>query len=244
MEYTAVPDRYRATPFTTCVTPDRAGIICGARSSRPSDVVLILSGRPPGISSPKGRIWLENFPMTKEIAGASMTCAAILVSVGFLLSAEQSGAGRPTKGTEQEQTSKSTPDNWQKMKDCAVQAEKAVAERNRRSTSFEGNGSDWWSNHYSPKYNRCFLKAEFLVVGKDGVKGGPMFYASLIDAFEQVDLASSASGPSAQSLCRNEEDPKGCERGAAIVWSGACKIEGEQIDCAKARQFIDEHTKN
>jgi hypothetical protein len=183
--------------------------------------------------------------MTKEIAGASMTCAAILLGAGCLFSAEQSSSGQPTKSAEQKQTSKSKPDNWQKMKDCAAQAEKAMEERNRRSVSFGGHGSDGWSNHYSPKYNRCFLKAEYmLVAAKDAVKGGPSFYAYLIDAFEQVDLASSATGPSARFLCRDEEDPKECEGRAAILWNSACKIDGEEIDCAKAKQFIDEHMKN
>jgi hypothetical protein len=182
--------------------------------------------------------------MTKEIAGASMTCAAVLLGAGLLFSAEQSSPGQPTKNTVQKQTSKSTPDNWQKMKDCAAQAEKAMAERDRRSISFGGRASDAWSNHYSPKYNRCFLKAEYLVAAKDTVKGGPGFYIYLMDAFEQVDLASSASGVSAEFLCRNEEDAKECERGAAIVWNSLCRIEGEQIGCAKAKQFIDEHMKN
>ena len=182
--------------------------------------------------------------MTKETAGATMACAAILLSAGFLFSAEQSSPRPPTKSTEQKQASKSPPDHWQKMQDCAAQAEKAMAERDRRSISFGGHGSDTWSNHYSPKYNHCFLKAEYLAAAKDTVKGGPTFYAYLIDAFEHVDLASSATGPSAQFLCRNEQDPKECERGAAIVWDGACRIEGEQTGCARAKQFIDEHMKD
>jgi hypothetical protein len=187
---------------------------------------------------------LGNVPMTEEIVGLGTACATILLSASFVLSAQQSSSARPAKSSEQKQTSKSTPDNWQKMKDCSAQAEKAMAERDRRSISFGGHGSDGWSDHYSPKYNRCFVRAEYVVAVKDRVKGGPMFYTYLIDAFEQVNLASSASGPSAQLLCRNEEDPKECERGAAIVWNSTCNIEDEKVECAKAKQFIDEHMKN
>jgi hypothetical protein len=130
------------------------------------------------------------------------------------------------------------------MKECAAQAEKAMAERDRRSISFGGHGSDGSTNHYSPKYNRCFVKVEYLEAPKNTIKGAPMFRTYLMDAFEQANLASSASGPTAQFLCRNEEDPKECEKIAAIVWDGACNIEGDKIDCAKAQQFIEEHMKN
>jgi hypothetical protein len=65
-----------------------------------------------------------------------------------------------------------------------------------------------------------------------------------MDAFEQANLASSARGPTAQFLCRNEEDPKECERAADAVWNLACEIGGNKVDCAKAQQFIDEHMKN
>ena len=87
------------------------------------------------------------------------------------------------------------------------------------------------------------MKVGYFLAPKDTVKG-PMFSTYLMDAFEQVNLAGSATGPSAELLCRNEEDPKECERGAAVFWNIVCNIEGEQIDCAKAKQFIDEHMKN
>jgi hypothetical protein len=182
--------------------------------------------------------------MTKAIVGSSMICAAIVLSASLLFSAQQSSPTPPTKSTGQKQTTKPPPDNWQKMKDCAAQAEKAITDRDRRSVSFGGHGSDGSTNHYSPKYNRCFVKVEYVVATKDNIKGGPMFRTYLMDAFEQANLASSAGGPSAQFLCRNEEDPKECERGAAIIWASACEIDGDKIDCAKTQQFIDEHMKN
>ncbi len=71
------------------------------------------------------------------------------------------------------------------MKDCAEQAAKAIAERDRRTISLGAHAADGWINHYSPKYNRCFLKAEYIATTKE-MKGGPFLRINLIDAFEQA----------------------------------------------------------
>jgi hypothetical protein len=99
--------------------------------------------------------------MTKETVESSVICAAILLSAGLLLSAQQSTSEPSTKSISQKQTSKSPLDNWQKMKDCAAQAEKAIAERNRRSISLGGHGSDGSTNH--PSRLLAFLFLAFLV---------------------------------------------------------------------------------
>src|ERR1700736_2141086 len=110
-----------------------------------------------------------NSPTRSGTLVVCMKCATIFLCVaGSMLRAQQSSS-RP----QQKNTTKATTDNWQKMKDCAAEAEKAIAERDRRSLSFGGHGSDEWSNHYSPKYNRCFVKVGYLVAAKDSVKGGP-----------------------------------------------------------------------
>jgi hypothetical protein len=184
---------------------------------------------------------LENYPMTKILAGASVTCVVALLNASLVFSAEQLSPGTPPKTTEQKQTPKAAPDNWVKMKDCAEQAVKALAERDRRIVLLGGHASDGWSNHYSPKYNRCVLKAEYIAASKD-MKGGPFLNIILIDAFELANLTTAKSGPSAEVLCSYEQDPKGCERVAASFW--ACDIEGEKSDCLKATQFIDEHMKD
>jgi len=130
------------------------------------------------------------------------------------------------------------------MKECAAQAEKVVAERDRRSVAFGGHGSDGWSNHFSPKYNRCFVKLQYLTAAKDAIKGSPNLHTYLMDAFERTDIAIAASGPSAELQCRNDENPKECEKGALIMWEIACRIDGEQADCKMAQQFIDERMRN
>ena len=114
-------------------------------------------------------------------------------------------------------------DAWQKSKECANQAEKVMADNDRRATAMGLPGSAGWTNHYSPKYDKCFVSAEY--VNKDGGigKNGPMFTTSLIDAFERSFLATSASvGPT----------------------EGLCQIDHKPVACAKAEDFIAERMKN
>ena len=134
-------------------------------------------------------------------------------------------------------------DTWQKSKECAAQAEKVMAERTRALT-ISGSRDIEWSNHYSPKYNRCFLKIEWMQDDKVAVKGGPMFYMFLLDAFERTTLANSADGPPVEAVCRYDDNPKECEQRAAFVWKLACQIEDQKSDCSNAREFIADHMKN
>lgn len=51
------------------------------------------------------------------------------------------------------------PDTWQKSKECAAQTEKVVAGWFKHP--------DDWQNHYSPKYDKCFVSLCFLSVSSD-----------------------------------------------------------------------------
>ena len=125
-----------------------------------------------------------------------------------------------------------------------------MAERDRRSIALGGQGAAEWSNHYSPKYTRCFVKAAYM----GSVKGGPIFRFMLIDAFERGILATSAGGgssgrpfPIASAIeisCRSEEKPAECKEAAAMDWELACRIDGQAANCEKADDFITEHMKN
>ena len=110
-------------------------------------------------------------------------------------------------------------DTWQRSKECASQAEKIMTELGRR-----GDGPTHWENHYSPKYDRCFVSANYMLHVKDGGgKDAPMFSTQLIDAFERSVLANSAAfGPT----------------------DGLCDIDDKPTTCAKAATFISEHMKN
>jgi hypothetical protein len=107
-------------------------------------------------------------------------------------------------------------DNWQKMKDCAVQAEKVgpgEADVNKGS----------YSNHYSPKYNRCYLRISWLIKQGDEVSGQGL---RLVDAFEHntIALYQISVGPS-------ESKP-------------VCFVDVGQVDCSAAKDFISEHMRN
>jgi hypothetical protein len=165
----------------------------------------------------------------------------LAVLVG-LLSVAGLFAQTPTKKTSPAQPKS---DTWERSKECAAQAGKVVAERNNHSILSGGHGADFWSNHYSPKYTRCFVQVDYFVDLKYGVKSGPLHYTYLDDAFERVGIAESADGGvSPQFLCRNEQNPKECEKHAASLWEFACKIEDHKTDCATAKDFIAEHMKN
>jgi hypothetical protein len=121
-------------------------------------------------------------------------------------------AQQPLKKTEPK------PDNWQKTKECAAQSEKVIAERKNMDHST-------WENHYSPKYNRCFLAILDILSTVDGAgKDFSKYQWQLLDAFERSDVAAAQwDGP---------------------TYPGGCRIEGKQIDCATAKNFINEHLKN
>jgi len=69
------------------------------------------------------------------------------------------------------------PDTWQRSKECAVQAEKLVAEWDRDNAA-RGFPKTIWTNHYSPKYSRCFIEAHDSTTR-----------SSLTDAFERSTVA-------------------------------------------------------
>src|SRR5215475_13014923 len=70
--------------------------------------------------------------------------------------------------------------NWEKMKDCTARADKVVA---AELQSLGHTGAYNSSNHYSPKYNRCYVR--FQIVEKNPAR----VYTRLIDAFEGDDVA-------------------------------------------------------
>ncbi|HEY6345103.1 MAG TPA: hypothetical protein VIY49_26700 [Bryobacteraceae bacterium] len=160
--------------------------------------------------------------------GAAVALIITATAVSFGQTATQKAPTAPPK-----------PDTWERSKECAAQAEKVVADRDRRTAAFGGHSADW-TNHYSPKYNRCFVTVLYMADPKTAVKGAPVFNSFLIDAFERSSVASSACCGSPEILCHSGEDAESCRR----IWQSACKIEDQETDCEKAKQFIEEHMKN
>jgi hypothetical protein len=111
----------------------------------------------------------------------------------------------------------SKPDTWQKSKECADQAAKVINDWD--------DASVFWQNHYSPKYNQCFLLISRQIELKDWI--GPVLKDTLYDAFERSALATSIASPvppQVAALCSTDDDPK--------------------ADCKTAADFITEHLKN
>jgi hypothetical protein len=147
-------------------------------------------------------------------------------------------------GQPQKKSAPVKTDTWQKSKECSVQAEKVMANLDQQSVARGGTPASSWTNHYSPKYNRCFIRGEYLLDAKSTVKGGPFAYARLLDAFERSALAVTAYGLSSHLACRSESNPDECEQSAALAWKIFCKIDDEDVDHATAEAFITEHMKN
>jgi hypothetical protein len=115
-------------------------------------------------------------------------------------------------------------DNWQRSKECADQAEKVVPSWAART----GTAPATWSNHYSPKYNRCFIA----IINVTELQ---LFSTVLLDAFERSSVAFSKElkciGPCSESL----------QRESRYV---SCTIGDKTVGCDEAKSFISEHMKN
>ena len=117
-------------------------------------------------------------------------------------------------------------DSWTRSRQCAEQAERVAKREEQSSDTFIVIMG--WSNHYSPKFQRCFVQVTYL--NKDA-KANPklkLIMHSLFDAFENREIASytDASTPDA---------------------AGACAVlEGVEsmFDCAAARRFVKERMSN
>jgi hypothetical protein len=136
------------------------------------------------------------------------------------------------------------PDTWERSKECAAQAEKMMSARDAQIVAEGGTPATIWSNHYSLKYNRCFVEAYYGFTSKAYVKGGPMTHTVLIDAFERSGVAAAATGLEPEIACRGEDKSDECLSIARMVWKGACTTDGAESTCEAAEQFIKEHMKN
>ncbi len=126
----------------------------------------------------------------------------------------QAVAQTPAKKTPAAHTK---PDTWRKSKECADQAEKVITDWD--------DASVFWRNHYSPKYDRCFLHISRLIDIKDCI--GSVHKDTLYDALERSTLATSISSPVPPQVapsCSTDDDAK--------------------ADCKTAADYITEHMKN
>jgi hypothetical protein len=185
-----------------------------------------------------------NDSQMKQLAFLVAACFIAVATLLFGQTAKKAAPGRlPEK-----------PDTWQRSKECATQAEKMIAARDLRSVSFGGPRVASWTNHYSPKYSRCFVSVSYFDGATPPPKGMPWLSSTiLIDAFERSTVASTATdlAPPAEIACGDQQEPAECDamreamrESVRIMWQTFCNIEKEPTDCAKAKEFIEDHMRN
>jgi hypothetical protein len=115
--------------------------------------------------------------------------------------------------------SESKQDDWQRRKDCAVQADRVM-----KDTGLTGDRNViGWENHYNPKYARCFVLVDYREPDADKIPGVPSLYSELYDAFERRLL----------STCQDELDK-----------NTFCTVQSEgslaAVDCRVCRSLVKE----
>jgi hypothetical protein len=138
-----------------------------------------------------------------------------VIQLTVLLAFVSGCAAPPPKATEQ------AADNWQKMKDCAEQADKVASDYQRRKMPMGAIPGSNWANHYNAKENRCYMELWYITIGNK--RGSREFVEVSVHSLEDA-----------------------FDRKAVAQWAdnGFCEINGEHADCEKAVQFIVEHMKN
>lgn len=160
-----------------------------------------------------------------------MKIAWVIVAAAALSYGQKTYKEATTPSTEKARAPAAKPDNWQRSKECASQAEKVMDERFRRL----GRAPEDWTNHYSPKYEKCFVA---LVDHTGPSEGGGLFFSRwLFDAFERSsNLAYFRDKPICVGACSEQME--------ILIKSAPCSIGGKTVDCGEAQSFISEHMKN
>lgn len=108
---------------------------------------------------------------------------------------------------------------WERSRQCAEQAEKVV----KREQARLGPDSSVYDseNHYSAKFERCYVRITYLFRHPNRAAGIPLFRDELSDAFENRILASFAEGVSNtdSSFCRVKDgsDDQTCRAARAFI---------------------------
>jgi hypothetical protein len=142
--------------------------------------------------------------------------------VAALLAALASGCQVPPKAPDpatQTTTAKPAVDVWERSRQCAEQAEKVVKREQARLGPEESVLV--WENHYSTKFERCYVRVTYLFRGpvvKAGI--GPSQLDTLSDAFENRIVAEFAQGVKEDSsFCRIKDgsDDQSCRAAKAYI---------------------------
>jgi hypothetical protein len=129
-------------------------------------------------------------------------------------------------------------DTWERSKECAAQSERIMADPNLFIKS-----PDDWRNHYSPKYDKCFVLIHFSSFSKDESAFPSVFRTALYDAFERSELAASCTVLQKRLDCL-EQVTQALKTVTLPNPESYCGINDQPIECTKAEAFIYEHMKN
>ncbi len=149
-----------------------------------------------------------------------MRKVCLLAVAGLLLSA----CRLPPDGNPVTVAAKRDPvGSWQRQKECSEQADR-IAKR----LGFDDDRTDVLiyggrSNHYSPTYEKCYVRVRYNNLSRDLPPGSPRSYVELWDAFEDREVASCSPGLNidARIHCINVE-------------------QGSSGDCDACGRFIEE----
>jgi hypothetical protein len=117
---------------------------------------------------------------------------------------------------------------WQRMKECAEQAARIAQRLEERP--HKDFGIMGWENHYSPKYERCYVLVKYLNREATKNRNLPLLFDQLFDAFESRALAicTNSSATEAGTFCSVEPRADG----------------SPEVDCGNCAQFIKDRMNN
>jgi hypothetical protein len=116
----------------------------------------------------------------------NMKPACVILAAAVLSFGQTTDKKAPApENTAKKAQSPAKPDTWERSKECAAQAEKVVAGWSQRT----GFTPTEWSNHYSHKYDKCFISLSFLNASRDEKVFPTLFSNVLVDAFERSNIA-------------------------------------------------------
>jgi hypothetical protein len=125
----------------------------------------------------------------KRTLAIGATLFAVLLSGCQVPPRDQDGAANPAS-VKSAAVPVPTANLWERSRQCAERAEKVVKQIKVSGDS----GVVTWENHYSPKYERCFVLVTYQDPKPDIATGTPALYVELADALENRLLAAAAVG--------------------------------------------------
>ena len=89
---------------------------------------------------------------------------------------------------------------WQRTKECAEQTDRYTKRSGLVESGMNGTVLTMgWQNHYSPKYEKCFVRIGYMETSKKARPVDRVLWTDLVDAFEGRIVATCTDGIDARS---------------------------------------------